>query len=103
MKAFLAAYSEGIALAKTNKEFAYRTLRKHLNVDDPRLLEFLHRSSLGKMRPAIPYPLKEALQVEFEFLGQTISDLKGKNSADFVDASLLKELEREGFFSQLKH
>ena len=65
--------------------------------NDPRVLDFLHRSSLGKTRPAIPYPLKGALQLEFEFLGSTLSDLKEKNSAEFIGVSPLRELESEGF------
>jgi hypothetical protein len=51
--------------------------------------------------PLKPYPMEEVIQTEIENLTPTVPELRGKRTADFVDKSLLSELENEGFFSQL--
>jgi hypothetical protein len=45
--------------------------------------------------------MEDTLQGEMENLTATVPELRGKRAADFIDKSLLSDLEREGFFSQL--
>jgi hypothetical protein len=42
------------------------------------------------------------LQNDIEDLSRTYPDLKGKKAADFLDLSLLKSMEEEGFFNRLQ-
>ena len=101
LKAFLKAIAEGIWLAKTNKEIAFRVMQKHLAVQ-PRFLESTHTNYTIRLHPDKPYPVKESLEAAIEDMTPSIPELKGKKPSDFADSSLVAELDREGFFEQLK-
>jgi hypothetical protein len=45
--------------------------------------------------------MEDALQSELENLSSSVPELRGKRAADFIDKSLLSELERDGFLTQL--
>jgi hypothetical protein len=45
--------------------------------------------------------MEEVIQAEIESLTATVAEFRGKKVADFVDQSLLADLDREGFFNQL--
>jgi hypothetical protein len=50
-----------------------------------------------------PYPLEEALGADVEYLSKTlVPELKGKSAADFVDASLIRDIENENFYANLE-
>lgn len=100
-KAFLRAFCEAIWIGRNNKEVAFRAYRKYMRIDDPRLLESMHRNYLLTSIPVKPYPIEEAIQADIEDLSASINELRGKKAADFMDRSLLNELESEGFFARL--
>jgi len=100
-KAFLKAFCEAIWLGRNNKEVAFRAYRKYMRIEDPKLLESMHRNYLLIAIPPKPYPIEDAIQADIEDLSSSITELKGKKAADFMDTSLLKELESEGFFARL--
>jgi hypothetical protein len=45
--------------------------------------------------------LEDAIQADLEDLSSSIAELRGKKASDFMDTSLLRELENEGFFARL--
>ena len=100
-RAFMMAYCEAIWLGKANKNVALASLRKHMREQDPRRLDTLYKNYVVDALPLKPYPMEDALQGELENLAASVAELHGKKSADFIDKSLLSELEREGFFAQL--
>jgi ABC-type nitrate/sulfonate/bicarbonate transport system substrate-binding protein len=100
-RAFLMAYCEAIWLGKTNKSTALASFRKHMREEDPRRLEALYKNYVIDALPSRPYPMEEVIQAEIENLTPTIPELRGKKAADFVDKTVLTELEREGFFAAL--
>ena len=100
-RAFMMAYSEAIWLGKANKNVALVSFRKHLREQDPRRLDALYKNYAIDGPPLKPYPMEEAIQTELENLTPTVPELRGKRAADFVDKTILSELEREGFFSGL--
>jgi ABC-type nitrate/sulfonate/bicarbonate transport system substrate-binding protein len=100
-KAFLRAFCEAIWLGRNNKEAAFRAYRKYMRIDEPKLLESMHRNYLLTSIPAKPYPIEDAIQADIEDLSSSIAELRGKKASDFMDTSLLKELESEGFFTRL--
>jgi NitT/TauT family transport system substrate-binding protein len=100
-KAFLRAFCEAIWLGRHNKEVAFRVYRKYMRLEEPKLLESMHRNYLLTSIPVKPYPIEEAIQADIEDLSGTINELRGKKAADFMDRSLLNELESEGFFARL--
>lgn len=101
LKAFLMALTEGTWVGRTNKEIALRIYRKYLKIEDPRLLDSMHKNYLLGTIPARPFPQEEAIQNDIEDLSNTYAHLKGKKAAEFLDLSLLKSMEDEGFFKKL--
>jgi NitT/TauT family transport system substrate-binding protein len=101
LKAFLMALTEGTWIGRTNKEIALRIYRKHLKIEDPKLLESMHKNYLLGTIPARPFPNEEAIQNDIEDLSQTYPHLRGKKAAEFLDLSLLKSMEEDGFFKRL--
>ena len=101
VKSFLMAFSEATALGKKNKDTAVASFRRHMRVDDPKLLDIMYRTYVIDAAPVIPYPLDEAIQSDIDILSATRPGLKGKKPSDFTDTSILKELEAEGFFKKL--
>jgi ABC-type nitrate/sulfonate/bicarbonate transport system substrate-binding protein len=100
LKAFLMAISEGIYIGRTHKEQAYRVYRKYLKVEDAKMLESMHKNYLLGSIPARPFPKEEAIQNDIEDLSYSYAHLKGRKAAEFLDISLLKSLEDEGFFKK---
>jgi NitT/TauT family transport system substrate-binding protein len=101
LKAFLMAITEGTYIGRTQKEQALRVYRKYLKIDDPKMLDSMHRNYLLGSIPTRPFPKEEAIQNDIEDLSQTYSHLKGRKAGEFLDISLLKSLEEEGFFKKL--
>jgi ABC-type nitrate/sulfonate/bicarbonate transport system substrate-binding protein len=103
VKSFFRAFIEASWMGRKDKELAFRIFRKYLKVEDPRQLESMYKNYLGTRNPLKPYPLEEALEADMEYLSKTlVPELKGKSAADFIDASLLKEIENENFFARLE-
>jgi NitT/TauT family transport system substrate-binding protein len=100
-RAFMMAYCEAIWLGKNNKSVAVASFRKQMREHDPRRLEVLYRNYVLDALPLKPYPMEEVVQTEIENLTPTVPELRGKRAADFVDKSILDELESEGFFTRL--
>lgn len=101
LKSFLMAITEATAIGRTQKEQALRVYRKYLKIEDPKMLDSMHKNYLLGSIPARPFPKEEAIQNDIEDLSQTYAHLKGRKAGEFLDISLLKSLEDEGFFKKL--
>ena len=101
LKAFLMAITEGTFIGRTQKEQALRVYRKYLKIEDPKMLDSMHRNYLLGSIPARPFPKEEAIQNDIEDLSNTYAHLKGRRAGEFLDISLLKSMEEEGFFKKL--
>ena len=101
LKAFIMAMTEGSWYGRAHKDQAIRIYRKYLKIEDPKLLESMHKNYLLGTIPVKPFPQQEAIQNDIEDLSHTLPHLKGKKAADFLDLSLLKSMEDEGFFKRL--
>jgi NitT/TauT family transport system substrate-binding protein len=101
LRSFFMACSEAIALGKKNKATAQRVLAKHMKITDRKRLDIVYEASLGRM-PSKPYPREEAVQLELESVAFTDPLFKTKRVSEFMDNSIIAELDRQGFFIQLK-
>jgi len=102
-KAFFRAFAEASWMGRKDRELAFRIFRKYLRVEDPRLLESMYRNYLGPAIPLKPYPLDDALEADIDYLSQTlVPELKGKHASDYIDASVIREIENENFFARLE-
>src|SRR5438874_3248890 len=99
-RGFMMAYCEAIWLGKANKNVALASFRKHMREQDPRRLETLYKNYVVDALPLKPYPMEEVIQAEMENLTATVAEFRGKRAADFIDKSILTELERKGIFAQ---
>jgi NitT/TauT family transport system substrate-binding protein len=102
LKAFFMAYSEAIAIGRKNRELTYQVVRRHTRIDNPKLLDFTYRVQFLEAIPAKPYPREDAIQASIEDLKSTIPKLEGMKVSDFMDASLIRDIDDEGFFARLE-
>jgi ABC-type nitrate/sulfonate/bicarbonate transport system substrate-binding protein len=100
LKAFIMAITEGIAIGRSNKDLTMRIYRKYMKIEDPKLLESMHKNYLLGSIPQRPFPNEEAIQNDIEDLSSSLPHLRGKKAAEFLDLSLLKSLDDEGFFKR---
>ena len=102
VKAFLMALAEATWLGRTDKEIAFKATRKYLRIDQPPILESVHKNYLLGTIPPKLYPLEAGVETAIEEVAMTQPAVKGKKPADFLDVSILKEIENEDFFARLQ-
>jgi NitT/TauT family transport system substrate-binding protein len=103
LKAFFMAYGEAIAVGRKNRELVYQVFRKYMRLpDNAKLLDFTYRAQFLDAIPAKPWPREDSLQASIEDLRSSIAKLDSMKVSDFVDASLIRELDQEGFFARLE-
>jgi ABC-type nitrate/sulfonate/bicarbonate transport system substrate-binding protein len=101
LRAFFMASSEAIALGKKNRALAQKVIAKQMKVTDRKRLDVIYEASLGRM-PRKPYPREEAVQLELESVAFTDPLFKNKKASDFMDSSIIAELDRKRFFAKLE-
>ena len=94
----LRAYVEGIQQARSDKATALKVLAKYGRIDDPEILQEVYRIYGLKHLEKLPYVNPAGLE---EILASLGKEAAGAKPADFIDNSLLRELEQEGFFRAL--
>jgi NitT/TauT family transport system substrate-binding protein len=99
VKGFVQALCEAIALARRERGEADRIYTRYLNVKDPALLEFMYRTYVQGAIPERPFPKLENVALGIEEFGAK-PGLKGKRAEDLTDQSLVRDLEKEGFFDR---
>ncbi len=93
---FLRGEIEGIHAIRTRKDFAVSVLKKYMRISDPEIVEEGYQYALRFIQPR-PFSTLEETKVVLEELKRPTA--KPEN---FVDLSLLQELEKEKFFEKLK-
>lgn len=93
VKRFMMASIAGLGKIKSDRQFTTRVLEKYLRISDPRLLSEAYDFWVGVYSPKF-YADPEEIETYF-----ALSKIKAKPQ-DFVDNSILAELEREGFFDE---
>jgi NitT/TauT family transport system substrate-binding protein len=93
---FLRGEIEGIHAIKTQKNFAVNVLKKYMRISDPDVLEEGYQYALRFIQPR-PFPTLEETKAVLDEMKRP--DAKPEN---FVDLSLMQELEKEKFFDKLK-
>lgn len=96
---FLRGYSEGIEKMITDKAFVKNVLRKYTRENDDEIIETTYQYALDYVaRP--PYPTREGIA---ETLRQSNHPkAKTANADDFIDMSLVKELDDSGLFKEIR-
>ena len=98
---FMKAYLEGIYVFKTNKELALNVLKKYTRLDDLSLVQASYDEMSQRLIRRVPYPDREGIQTIIDQLAKTRPQMKSLNPSDFIDPSILKEIEDSGFIKKL--
>jgi NitT/TauT family transport system substrate-binding protein len=95
IKSFLKGQIESMHYVKTNKEGSLKILRKYLQIADAEAVEGTYEF-FAKRLPRTP-------RTELEGIKNILVSINAsqKNPADFVDMSLIDEIEKEGFVQKL--
>ncbi|MGN6720188.1 MAG: ABC transporter substrate-binding protein [Candidatus Binatia bacterium] len=101
LRAFFMATSEAIALGKKNKALVQKVIARQMKVTDRKRLDVIYDASLGRM-PSKPYPREEAVALELESVAFSDPSFKNKKVSEFMDGSIIAELDRKDFFAQLQ-
>jgi ABC-type nitrate/sulfonate/bicarbonate transport system substrate-binding protein len=95
-KQFLMAMIEGAKILKTDEEFSLRVLAKHTRISDRDVL----KQSYNYMKPyflKLPYPSFRSIKDTLDILARDIPKAKDADPRDFIDNSVLKEIEASGY------
>src|SRR5919106_1646621 len=95
---FTKAMIEGVALYKSNKEFAMKVLAKYMKVQDREILEENFREYDFPLRP---YPSREYFELPIQEVGKKDPKVLKENPERYADMSLVKEIESSGFIDKL--
>lgn len=100
VKRFLRGWIEGIKTAKTDKDATVKVMQKFLKTSDRAILDKtfeLYRS----VHERVPVPDPQVMGVALKQLAASVPQAGQLKIEDFLDRSLVSELEREGFISKV--
>ena len=97
---FMKSYVEAIHLVKTNPEVSKRAFSKYRQTKDEKQLEDAYQTLREVVKPK-PYPSVEGFNTIIKDAVERIPAAKSANAKDFIDASLLEELDRSGYIDGL--
>lgn len=100
VKHFLQGYSEGVALLNRDKEASKKLLARYVRTADPDVLEATWQYAQDTLE-RIPYPDPEGFKVVLEERARSRGEAVKAGPEIFIDDSLVRELEKEGFFKTL--
>ena len=89
----LRAYMAAIERIKADKAFAGKVLSKYMKTTDPVVLDYSYNVGLPLFRTP-PYPTLEGIQAVLDFLAEKEPKARQFQPKDFVDVSLLQEIEK---------
>ncbi|HTM08002.1 MAG TPA: ABC transporter substrate-binding protein [Verrucomicrobiae bacterium] len=89
----LRAYIAAIERIKADKAFTLKVLSKYMSVNDPAVLDYSYNVGQPLFK-APPYPTLEGVQAVIDFMAEKEPKAKQFQPKDFVDLSLLQEIEK---------
>ena len=95
IKGFIKGQIEGMHYVKTNKEGSIKILKKHLQVTDPEAVEGTYEFFAKR--------LARSPRTELEGIKHILTSIDAgqRNPSEFVDMSIIDEIEKEGFVQKL--
>jgi ABC-type nitrate/sulfonate/bicarbonate transport system substrate-binding protein len=93
---FAKAVIEGTHRVKTDREFAIKTLSQMLRSTDREILEETYRV-FSALYEKVPYPAVEGIQPILDEIALQNPKAKNYKPDDFIDTTVVKQLEQAGF------
>jgi ABC-type nitrate/sulfonate/bicarbonate transport system substrate-binding protein len=100
-EAFVKGIVEAVAIAKTRKELALQTIAKWLKMKDHEANEEVYRDVVEKGLAKKPYPTVGGLKVLLDELASQEPRFSKSRPEDFIEAGVLRALEKSGFIDAL--
>jgi len=98
---FVRAYIEGIHYAKTHRRETIDVIAKYLRTDDKEILDDTYDSIVQTLVPEKPYPTLKGIQIILREFGAKDPAARAARPEQFVDTTILKELDSSGFIDKL--
>ena len=76
-------------------------LKKYTCFDDISLVQTSYEEMSQRLIRRVPHPDREGIQTIIDQLAKTRPQMKTLNPGDFIDPSILKEIEDSGFIKKL--
>lgn len=97
---------EGLAYFQKNKKESIEVLQKKLRIQsaqerDVKYLELSYQLLADKFYNRVPYANPKAIETTLEFISSEEPKAKGANPKQFLDESLVREVEASGFIKAL--
>jgi NitT/TauT family transport system substrate-binding protein len=97
---FLKSYVEAIHLVKTNPDISRRAFAKYRQSKDEKRIDDAYQTLREVVKPK-PYPSIEGFRTIIKDASERVAAAKTANPRDFIDVSLLEELDKSGFIDGL--
>jgi len=100
IKAALKGYVEALYYIHDHKDETKKTAAKYMRTSDQDVLEATYTWFIRNVAKK-PYPTLKGIQFLIDEIGGKLPQAKNARPEQFVDLSLLQELEKEGFFAEM--
>jgi len=92
----LKSYIAGIRRIKSDRPFSLKVLSKYFRTTDREVLDYTYDSAVHLFQE-MPYPTLQGIQSTLDFLGEKDPKARQAKPADFVDTTLLEDIQKSGF------
>jgi ABC-type nitrate/sulfonate/bicarbonate transport system substrate-binding protein len=96
----LRAYVEAIHLVKTNPDISKKAFAKYRQTKDEKRLEDAYQTLRDIVKPK-PYPSIDGFKTIIQDASDRTPAARTANPKDFIDVTLLQELDRSGYIDSL--
>ena len=96
----LKGYVQALFCIPRNREETRRITAKYMRTTDPEVLDATYDWFVKRVSKK-PYPTLKGIQYLLDEVASNLPNAKSAKPEQFVDLSLLQQLEREGFFSEM--
>ncbi len=100
VKRFVRSYAEAIHVIKSSRDRTMKIFAKRMGVDDAAMVS----STYDYFAPRFSFPPRvnlDGVRDTLSFYAEQNAEFKNRRAEEFVDHSLMDELEKEGFFKKL--
>jgi NitT/TauT family transport system substrate-binding protein len=100
VKRFLKAWVEGIKIFKSDQDVSLKVLGKYLKVKDQEVLAKSYEP-YPPVFERVPFPKRDGFVFALDRLTKELPEAAKMNADNFIDNSIIQELEKEGFIKEL--
>jgi NitT/TauT family transport system substrate-binding protein len=98
---FMRAYARGIHRARTDKEFALKSIANYTKIADPAVLQKAYDLYVGKVLEKAPYINMVGMRNALADLAKTVPAAKHVKPEQFIDMHFLDRIEQSGLLKDL--